>query len=149
MHFPFQLSTATNFKVAFTRSAQRGGAVMKQIKIRGRDGAIRTVSDNYILRDGETRVVDMPFMDAQGRPIIHNGHGHPAGQRPGFLYSDANEEAEKARIDAYAAYDDAIANRWRRSDQPQTQPQAFDSKEEALAAAYADYQHRICNAWRK
>ena len=115
----------------------------RNIKVRGRDGAIRTVSDNYILRDGETRVIEIPFMDA------HDGHGNPAGQRPGFLYSDANEEAEQARVAAYAEYDKTIRERWRQSQQPQSEPQAFDSPEEALAAAHADYQRRICNAWRK
>jgi hypothetical protein len=115
----------------------------RNIKVRGRDGAIRLVSDNYILQDGEARVIELPFMDA------HDGRGHPAGQRPGFLYSDAYEEAERARVDAYAEYDKTIRERWCQSKQPQAEPQAFDSPEEALAAAYGDYERRICNAWRK
>ena len=59
---------------------------MRRNKVRGRDGAIREVSDSYVLRDGETQVVELPFMD--GRTMVHDGHGNPAGQRPGFLYSD-------------------------------------------------------------
>ena len=70
------------------------------MKIRSRDGAIREVDDDYILRDGEALVVAMPFMDAR-RGHDPRRHGHPAGQRPGFLYSDANEQAERARVDAY------------------------------------------------
>ena len=67
------------------------------IKVRGRNGAIREVNDDYVLLDGEARVVELPFMDAKGRPMVHDGRGHPAGQRPGFLYSDDNEQAERAR----------------------------------------------------
>ena len=74
---------------------------MKPIKVRDRNGIIREVNDGYILHDGEALVVDLPFMDA--RAMIHDGHGNPAGQRPGFLYSDANEQAEQALVDAYAA----------------------------------------------
>ena len=92
------------------------------IKVRGRDGAIRSVNDDYILRDGEARVVELPFMDAQGRPMIHDGRGHPAGQRPGFLYSDNNEQAERALADAYTEYDEAIQNRWRGQQQIKRNP---------------------------
>ena len=59
---------------------------MGRNKVRGRDGAIRVVSFDYVLQDGEARVVELPFMD--GRTMVHDGHGNPAGQRPGFLYSD-------------------------------------------------------------
>ena len=41
----------------------------RNTKVRGRDGAIRLVNDDYILRDGETRLVELPFIDAQGRPM--------------------------------------------------------------------------------
>ena len=66
-----------------------------KIKVRGRDGTIREVSDDYVLQDGEATMVELPFMDAR-RGMVHDGRGHPAGQRPGFLYSD-NEQAERAR----------------------------------------------------
>ena len=81
------------------------------MKIRQRDGTMREVHDGYTLRDGEAFVVGLPFMDA--RSMIHDGLGHPAGQRPGFMYSDANAQAERTVADAYVAYDEAIANRWR------------------------------------
>ena len=80
--------------------------------------------------------------------MVHDGHGHPAGQRPGFLYSDANEQAERARADAYAEYDEDISERWRqdRANRRQAQrltaqpvPQTFASPEAAVAAAYAEY----------
>ena len=35
----------------------------RNIKVRGRDEAIRLVEDGYVLRDGETQVVELPFMD--------------------------------------------------------------------------------------
>ena len=76
---------------------------MRRNKVRGRDGAIRVVSFDYVLQDGEARVVELPFMDARGRTMVHDGRGQPAGQRPGFLYSDGNEQAERARVDAYTA----------------------------------------------
>ncbi len=53
---------------------------MKCNKVRGRDGAIRVVNVDYVLRDGEARVVELPFMDASGRTMVHDGRGHPAGQ---------------------------------------------------------------------
>jgi hypothetical protein len=37
------------------------------IKIRGRDGGIREVVDDYVPREGEALVVEMPF--------IHSGRG--------------------------------------------------------------------------
>ena len=65
---------------------------------------------------------NMLFMDAQGRPMIHDGHGNPAGQRPGFLYSDGNEQAERARSMPMREYDEAIRERWRQGPgQRQTQ----------------------------
>ena len=74
------------------------------IKIRGRNGVTREVNDDYVLLDGEALVVELSFMDTKGRPMVHDGHGNPAGQRPGFLYSDANEQVERARVDAYADF---------------------------------------------
>jgi hypothetical protein len=84
--------------------------------------------------------------------MIHDGNGRPAGQRPGFLYNDANDE--QARIDAYAEYDKAIQERWR---QPRRQPtkqsepelRTFVSQEAALAAAYSEYDKTIRERWRK
>ena len=43
-------------------------AMRRNIRIRDRDGAIREVDDDYILQDGESDVVELPFMDAKGRP---------------------------------------------------------------------------------
>jgi hypothetical protein len=93
----------------------------RNIRIRDRNGVIREVNGDYILQDGEARVIDLPFMDAKGRPMIHDGQGHPAGQRPGFLYSDAIEHAEQARVDAYREYDNTIRERWRQ--RPETNGQ--------------------------
>ena len=67
------------------------------------NGTMREVDDDYILQDGEAMWSRLPFMDAKRRRMVHDGHGHPAGQRPGFLYSDGNEQAEQARVDAYTA----------------------------------------------
>ena len=123
---------------------------MRHNKVRGRDGAVREVSDDYILRDGEARVVDLPFMDAGGRTMVHDGRGHPAGQRPGFLLSNATNE--QARVDAYTEYRDAIQQRWRgqpSKPKPAKPPQVFDSPEAAVAAAYAQYDETIRQRWRK
>jgi hypothetical protein len=43
---------------------------MRRNKVRGRDGAIRVVSFDYVLQDGEARVVELPFMD--GRTMVHD-----------------------------------------------------------------------------
>jgi hypothetical protein len=136
-------------QLMFNRYVRRNSSMKRNIKVRGRDGALRSVNDDYILRDGETMVIETMFMDAQRRPMIHDGHGNPAGQRPGFLYSDANEQAEQSLVDAYAEYDATIRERWRHQQTQPEPPPAFDSKEATLAAAYADYEARICGAWRK
>ena len=50
---------------------------MMKRKIKGRDGAVREVKGNYVLRDSEVQMVDLPFMD--GQTMIHDGRGHPVG----------------------------------------------------------------------
>ena len=45
--------------------------------IRGRDGGIREVVDDYVLREGEALVVVMPFIHSGRRPMIHDGEGNP------------------------------------------------------------------------
>ena len=40
--------------------------------------------------------------------MIHDGQGHPAGQRPGVLFSDANAQAERARVDPYAEFGSTV-----------------------------------------
>ena len=50
---------------------------MMKRKIKGRDGAVREINGDYVLRDGEIQMVDLPFMD--GRTMIHDGRGHPVG----------------------------------------------------------------------
>jgi hypothetical protein len=122
---------------------------MRRNKVRGRDGAIREVSDGYVLRDGESQVVELPFMDGSGRTMVTDARGQPAGQRPGFLLSDATDE--QARVDAYATYDQAISERWRgpQTKPPSKPPQVFDSPEAAVAAAYLEYADAIQQRWRK
>ena len=128
---------------------------MKSNKVRGRDGAVRVVSFDYVLQDGEARVVELPFMDnARGRTMVYDGRGQPAGQGPGFLYSDGNEQAERERFDAYMAYDAAIGERWRgqrwQSQQTPSKPApVFDSPEAAVAAAYVEYADAIQQRWCK
>ena len=123
------------------------------MKIRRRDGTMAEVGDDYILQDGEAMTVPPMFMDSK-LMVVHDGNGHPAGQRPGFLYSDANEQAEQALVDAYAQYDAEIGRRWRqrpdqRSNQTQSAPQTFESPGATLAAAYAQYDRDISERWRK
>jgi hypothetical protein len=120
---------------------------MRLNKVRGRDGAIREVSDGYVLRDGEARVVELPFMD--NATMVHDGRGQPAGQRPGFLYSDGNKRAERKRVDAYTEYADAIQERWRGQQTPSKPAQVFDSTEAAVAAAYVEYADAIQQRWCK
>ena len=84
--------------------------------------------------------------------MVHDGCGQPAGQRPGFLYSDGNEQAEQARVDAYTEYADAIQQRWRGQPskaKPSKPPLVFDSPEAAVAAAYLEYADAIQQRWRK
>ena len=111
------------------------------------------VDDDYILQDGEAMVVELLFMDAR-RGMIHDGHGNPAGQRPGFLISD-NEADDQAVEAAYREYAATVSERWRqgpgqRSSPARSEPpQTFDNPEAARAAAYAEYDRTICERWRR
>ena len=121
------------------------------MQIRKRDGTMAEVSDDYVLRDGETMRVALRFMDAKGG-MIHDGNGHPAGQRPGFLIND-DERAAQAVADSYKEYDAALGERWRqgpdqRSARPSSAPRTFDSAEAARADAYRTYDEAISNRWR-
>lgn len=126
------------------------------MKIRRRDSTMAEVDDTYILADGEVMMVPLNFMDAMGRPVIHNALGRPAGQRPGFLLSDsATDEAVRATV--YQMYDDAVRERWR-SDRWQgppskpapSEPQpTFDSSEAARAHAYREYDRAIQERWQR
>ena len=124
---------------------------MRQVK--ARDGTVRDVADSYILANGESYVVALTMMDS--RITVHDGHGRPAGQRPGFLYSNATNE--QARVDAYMAYDADISSRWqsqRWQSQPSKPPPSkpplvFDSQEAALADAHTQYRHDIEQRWRR
>jgi hypothetical protein len=102
------------------------------MKIRGRDGAIREVDDDYILADGETLMVPLNFMDAR-RSMIHDGHGNVAGQRPGFLFCD-DELTEAAREAAYQEYAATVSERWRKGQPKQTEtaPQTFQAWRDGL-----------------
>ena len=116
-----------------------------------RDGTRIEVGDDYILQDGESMVVGLQFMDS--RRVIHDGRGNPAGQRPGFLFSD-DDPAEKARDDAYREYAETVSERWRqpqgqRSGKRQSEPQTFANPEAAVAASYAEYNRAIQERWRK
>ena len=83
------------------------------------------------------------------------GRGHPAGQRPGFLYGGG--QAEQAVADAYAQYDAEISGRWQsqrwRNSAPPSRtpsaPQVFDSPQAAVGAAYAQYDKDIAERWRR
>ena len=127
------------------------------MKIRQRDGTMREVEDDYILRDGEGFVVPIMLMDAR-RGMIHDGNGGPVGQRPGFLIND-DERAAQAVAAAYAEYDEVLSNRWRlgpgqRSSQagPQAfgaEPQrSFANPRDAVADAYRQYDADISTRWQ-
>jgi len=126
------------------------------MKIRQRDGTMREVEDDYILRDGEGFVVPMRFMDAR-RGMIHDGNGGPVGQRPGFLIND-DERAAQAVAAAYREYDEVLFNRWRlgpgqRSSQTRSAAQpapqrTYDSPQAALADAYRQYDADISQRWQ-
>jgi hypothetical protein len=125
--------------------------------IKGRDGTTRAVDDGYVLKDGESYTVAMMMMDAARTSMIHDASGRPAGTRPGFLLSDANEQAVAA---AYKEYDDVLVNRWKTAggrqgpDQSQTtrsEPQAsrtFASPQDALADSYRQYDADLATRWQ-
>ena len=125
---------------------------MKRIK--GRDGVMREVDDDYIIQDGESFTVPLMMMDAM-RGLIHDGNGGPAGQRPGFLVRD-NEADDQAVEAAYREYAADISQRWqsgRWQGQPSKPappaPPTFENPEAARAAAYAAYSRDIQERWRK
>jgi hypothetical protein len=122
------------------------------MRIRRRDGRFADVDDGYILADGEGYAVPLLMMDGSRRGIVRDSRGNPAGQRPGFLYSDSNETALEA---AHAAYRAGIEQRWQ-SGRWQSEPSkpapsqpAFDGSEAARIASYEAYRNDIENRWRK
>jgi hypothetical protein len=132
------------------------------IRVRGCDGATREVDDEYILRDGESIVVPLMLMDAKGismKRMITDGHGNPAGQRPGFLIADNDE---RALDEAHRQYRADIERRWQSNRwqshpskgqlpehkaQPTASPLA--KPEAALAQAYAQYEADVQQRWRR
>jgi hypothetical protein len=122
------------------------------MNIKAHDGTIRKEPDDYVLRDGETLVVPRALMDS--RTFIHDGRGNPAGQRPGFLFSDDDQAELEAARRQYAA---DISQRWQ-SGRWQSQPskpvpaatgKTFDSPEAVLAAAHEQYRRDISERWRR
>ena len=96
---------------------------MKRIK--GRDGVMREVDDDYIIQDGESFTVPLTMMDAM-RGMIHDGNGGPAGQRPGFLVRD-NEADDQAVEAAYREYAATVSERWRQGPGQRSSPTQADA----------------------
>jgi len=123
---------------------------MKRIK--GRDGVMREVDDDYIIQDGESFTIPLTMMDS--RSIIHDGTGRPAGQRPGFLFGDGNDQAE---LDAaHAQYRHDLEARWQsgrwQSGPSKPAPSAaptHPNPEAGRDAAYLQYRRDIEERWRR
>lgn len=123
-------------------------------KIRRRNGADAMVDDDYILQDGEGFVIPLSMFDS--KPVmITDSRGNPAGQRPGFLFT--NDAAERALDDAHLQYRTDIEARWMsdrwsgpsKSVPRSTGSQTFDSPQAAVDAAYRQYAADISERWRK
>jgi hypothetical protein len=120
------------------------------------------VADDYIIADGESFTIPVSMMDS--RRMITDSRGNPAGQRPGFLYSDS-EQADAVRETAYAMYNDDISNRWRsdrwqrsgnlgtmsKSNQTGNLPTVgkSDPLADAVEQAHAQYRADIESRWRR
>jgi hypothetical protein len=116
---------------------------------------------NGVLKDGCSVTVPLHMMDSMQRDIarhslatrLHDGHGGPAGHRPGFVYStDASLNEAKER--AYAAYDAELRDAYKH---PQGWRGDIDASDGTLDAtpvldererAYAAYDAAVANAWR-
>jgi hypothetical protein len=133
----------------------------RTIKVRGRNGVIREEVEGYLLSDGEAMFIPLSFMDSKPPSMITDSRGSPAGQRPGFLYADSNQQALDA---AHRDYRTDIEARWQ-SDRWQDQKRSNaahlpgDQKRDNVAhlprdaggvdAAYRQYAADISERWRR
>ena len=109
-----------------------------------RDGRVRLEDDSYILGDGESMQIDIQFMDA--RRMVHDGNGHLAGERPGFLIVD-NGEADRAKAAAYQQYIHDTTQRWRGPSNAPSNPPS--EPPQTVAQAYAQYERDLCARWQR
>ena len=73
------------------------------------------LDENGVLKDG--RSVRVSLMDAmsvrqQPRSHLHDGHGNPVGNRPGFVVCDAF--SRDRRQESYEAYELEVTTAWKR-----------------------------------
>jgi hypothetical protein len=117
------------------------------MRIRKRDGTTIEAPGDYILADGEMLTVPLTMTDAR-RPMVHDGHGGRAGERPGFLFNDNDE---RALDEVHRQYREDISQRWKsdrwRSPTPTTPTPP--SQPMSREAAYEQYNHDIQNRWRQ
>jgi hypothetical protein len=110
----------------------------------------RPIEDTDIVPDGGRVSVPCLFMDALseqtrralGRSALglHDGMGHPAGHKPGFVFGTDRSCYLNAREQHIRELQDA----WR----PKPTDAAGSSVTDAEVDAYTEYKQHITNAWR-
>ena len=110
----------------------------------------RTIEDEDIVPDGGRVRVALPFMDHLPPEVrrafglcdarVHDGMGHPAGHKPGYIFGGDRSSYSNAREHYIRELQDA----WR--------PKPADANErsvtDAIGDAYTEYRQRMANAWR-
>lgn len=97
--------------------------------------------DKRIVRDGERVRVPLMLMDELQRSVqgsrFHDGMGHEAGHKPGFVFVTAHDQTEACA--AHETYVKLLGDAWKGAETVE----ATTTKD-----AYADYVARLSDAWR-
>jgi hypothetical protein len=116
---------------------------MQTTTVIDKDGQRRALRDGDILEDGERLVVGLNMLD-QASLDLHDGMGHPAGFKPGYVFAQGSSRqvSDAALASARAEYEARLTGAWR-DGRTNPLPLADDSKD-----PYAAYEQRVTNAWR-
>jgi hypothetical protein len=103
--------------------------------------------ENGILKDGHSYRVPLMMRDsAGGSARLHDGRGNAVGHKPGYILSDATNDARQQARDAY---EHDLTTAWRGSDGEGTKP-AKDGLPtmDARTSAYAQYDRELSEQWK-
>ncbi len=87
--------------------------------------------------------------------MIHDGHGNPAGQRPGFLYSDGMNRTNRRASMLIGNMTKPFSERWRRATETTIKtnhPTAADIRQSGSRPSLPpmrEYDRTIQERWRK
>ena len=114
----------------------------------------RTIEDEDIVPDGGRVRVALPFMDHLPPEVrralglcdasVHDGMGHPAGHKPGYIFGGDRSSYSNAREHYIRELQDA----WRSKRIEASSTNERSTSGDAKVDAYTEYRQRISNAWR-